>query len=214
MGIKVGKPELDLPTLLKFKDQAVDGNTKGVAFLFKKNKIDAYQGTGRVLGAGKVEVKGNDGKTEVLETKNIVIATGSDVAKLKGIEIDEKRVVSSTGALDAGEGAGQAADRRRRHHRARARFGLAPARRADHRGRIPRPHSAGHGRRGGAAVPAHAGKAGHDLQARLEGDQRRYVRQDAEGQRRARGGRRGRDARSRCRARVDRPRALHRRPRA
>ncbi len=99
MGIKVSKPELDLPTLLKFKDQAVDGNTKGVAFLFKKNKIDPYQGTGRVLGAGKVEVKGTDGKTEVLETKNIVIATGSDVAKLKGIEIDEKRVISSTGAL-------------------------------------------------------------------------------------------------------------------
>lgn len=99
MGIKVSKPELDLPTLLKFKDQAVDGNTKGVAFLFKKNKIDAHQGVGRVLGAGKVEVKAADGKTQVLETKNIVIATGSDVAKLKGIEIDEKRVVSSTGAL-------------------------------------------------------------------------------------------------------------------
>ena len=99
MGIKVGKPQLDLPTLLKFKDDAVDGNTKGVAFLFKKNKIDAYQGTGRVLGTGKVEVKGAGGKTEVLETKNIVIATGSDVAKLKGIEIDEKRVISSTGAL-------------------------------------------------------------------------------------------------------------------
>jgi dihydrolipoamide dehydrogenase len=103
MGIKVGKPELDLPTLLKFKDQAVDGNTKGVAFLFKKNKIDPYQGVGRILGAGKVEVKGADGKTEVLETKNIVIATGSDVAQLKGIEIDEKRVISSTGALTLGK---------------------------------------------------------------------------------------------------------------
>jgi dihydrolipoamide dehydrogenase len=99
MGIKVGKAELDLPTLLKFKDQAVDGNTKGVAFLFKKNKIDPYQGVGRIVSAGKVEVKGADGKTEVLETKNIVIATGSDVARLKGIEIDEKRVISSTGAL-------------------------------------------------------------------------------------------------------------------
>jgi dihydrolipoamide dehydrogenase len=99
MGIKVGKPELDLPTLLKFKDQAVDGNTKGVAFLFKKNKIDPYQGTGRILSAGKVEVKTGDGKTQVLETKNIVIATGSDVANLKGVEIDEKRIISSTGAL-------------------------------------------------------------------------------------------------------------------
>src|SRR5262245_7508283 len=99
MGIKVGKAEVDVPTMLKFKDQAVDGNTKGVAFLFKKNKIDAYFGVGRVLGAGKVEVTGDGNKTEVLETKNIVIATGSDVAKLKGIEIDEKRVISSTGAL-------------------------------------------------------------------------------------------------------------------
>jgi dihydrolipoamide dehydrogenase len=99
MGIKIGKAELDLPTLLKFKDQAVDGNTKGVAFLFKKNKIDPYFGTGRIVSAGKVEVKGADGRTQLLETKNIVIATGSDVARLKGIEIDEKRIISSTGAL-------------------------------------------------------------------------------------------------------------------
>jgi dihydrolipoamide dehydrogenase len=99
MGIKVGKPELDLPTLLSFKDQAVDGNVKGVSFLFKKNKIESYQGVGRVLGTGKVEVKAVDGTTQTLETKNIVIASGSDVAKLKGVEIDEKRIVSSTGAL-------------------------------------------------------------------------------------------------------------------
>ncbi len=65
----------------------------------KKNKIDVVMGTGRVLGTGKVEVSGADGKAQTLETKNIVIATGSDVAKLKGIEIDEKRIVSSTGAL-------------------------------------------------------------------------------------------------------------------
>jgi len=99
MGIGVGAPKLDLPTLMKFKSDGVDGNVKGVGFLFKKNKIDPYEGTGRILGAGKVEVKGKDGKTQVLDTKNIVIATGSDVAKLKGVEIDEKRIVSSTGAL-------------------------------------------------------------------------------------------------------------------
>ncbi|WP_424628967.1 dihydrolipoyl dehydrogenase [Bradyrhizobium sp. SYSU BS000235] len=99
MGIEVGKPKLDLATMMKFKTDGVDGNVKGVGFLFKKNKIDPYQGTGRIVSAGKVEVKGADGKTEILETKNIVIATGSDVAKLKGIEIDEKRIVSSTGAL-------------------------------------------------------------------------------------------------------------------
>jgi dihydrolipoamide dehydrogenase len=99
MGIKVGKPALDLTAMMKFKDEGVDGNVKGVDFLLKKNKIDGVRGTGRIVGPGKVEVKGADGKTQALETKNIVIATGSDVARLKGIDIDEKRIVSSTGAL-------------------------------------------------------------------------------------------------------------------
>src|SRR5476649_264227 len=99
MGIKVGKPALDLPAMMKFKDEGVEGNVKGVAFLFKKNKVESFQGVGRVAAPGKVVVTGADGKTQTLETKSIVIATGSDVARLKGIEIDEKRVVSSTGAL-------------------------------------------------------------------------------------------------------------------
>jgi dihydrolipoamide dehydrogenase len=99
MGIQVGNRALDLPAMMKFKDEGVDGNVKGVAFLFKKNKIDSYQGVGRIAAPGQVEVKAADGKTEILETKAIVIATGSDVAKLRGIDIDEKRVVSSTGAL-------------------------------------------------------------------------------------------------------------------
>ena len=99
MGIGVGKPKLDLKQMLTFKDEAVDGNVKGVDFLMKKNKIDVVFGTGRIAAAGKVEVTGADGKSQTLETKNIVIATGSDVTKLKGIEIDEKRVVSSTGAI-------------------------------------------------------------------------------------------------------------------
>lgn len=99
MGIGVGKPKLDLPTMMKFKSDGVDGNVKGVGFLFKKNKIDTIQGTGRIVGAGKVEVKGPDGKTQIVETTNIVIATGSDVTRLKGVDIDEKRIVSSTGAL-------------------------------------------------------------------------------------------------------------------
>ena len=100
MGIGIGKPKLDLKAMLAFKDQAVDGNVKGVDFLFKKNKIESFFGTGRIVSAGKVEVKGNDGKAQTLETKTIVIATGSDVARLKGIEIDEKRIISSTGALE------------------------------------------------------------------------------------------------------------------
>jgi dihydrolipoamide dehydrogenase len=99
MGIGVGKPKLDLAAMMKFKADGVDGNVKGVGFLFKKNKIDTHHGVGRIVAAGKVEVKGADGKTDVLETRNIVIATGSDVAQLKGVAIDEKRVVSSTGAL-------------------------------------------------------------------------------------------------------------------
>ncbi len=99
MGVSVSAPKLDLPAMMNFKQQGIDGNVKGVEFLMKKNKIDVIQGKGKVLGAGKVEVSGGDGKTQIVETKNIVLATGSDIARLKGIEIDEKRIVSSTGAL-------------------------------------------------------------------------------------------------------------------
>jgi len=99
MGIGVGTPKLDLKAMLAFKQEAVDGNVKGVDFLFKKNKIESFHGTARIAAPGKVEVKAADGKTQTLEAKSIVIATGSDVAKLRGIEIDEKRIVSSTGAL-------------------------------------------------------------------------------------------------------------------
>ena len=99
MGIKVPAPGLDLPAMMKFKDEGVDGNVKGVAFLLKKNKVDTFQGVGRITAPGKIEVTGPDGKKETVETKSMVIATGSDVARLKGITIDEKRIVSSTGAL-------------------------------------------------------------------------------------------------------------------
>ncbi|ABQ32685.1 MULTISPECIES: dihydrolipoyl dehydrogenase [Bradyrhizobium] len=99
MGIKVPAPEIDLPAMMNFKQQGIDGNVKGVEFLMKKNKIDVLQGKGKILGTGKVQVTGNDGTAQTVETKNIVIATGSDIARLKGIEIDEKRIVSSTGAL-------------------------------------------------------------------------------------------------------------------
>ena len=159
-------PKLDLPAMMKFKDEGVDGNVKGVAFLFKKNKIDAFIGHGRITAPGKIEVKGADGKTQTVETKNIVIATGSDVARLKGIEIDEKRIVSSTGALALDKVPEQAARGRRRRDRARARLGVAPARQRGDGGGIPRPHPARHGRRGRQAVPAHPAEAGHDVQTR------------------------------------------------
>ena len=99
MGIKVGQPKLDLPAMMKFKDEGVEGNVKGVAFLFKKNKIETFQGTGRIVAPGQVEVTAADGKRETIEAKAIVIATGSDVARLRGVDIDEQRIVSSTGAL-------------------------------------------------------------------------------------------------------------------
>src|SRR6201746_436152 len=99
MGVSVSTPKLDLPSMMNFKQQGIDGNVKGVEFLMKKNKIDVIIGKGKPLGAGKVEVAGRDGTPQVVETKNIVIAMGSDIAGFEGIEIAEKRIVSSTGAL-------------------------------------------------------------------------------------------------------------------
>jgi len=98
MGIKV-KPELDLAAMLAFKDAGVKGNVDGVAFLLRKYKIDHFHGRGRIVGPGKVEVTFINGETQAVEAKAIAIATGSEVAALPGIAIDEKRIVSSTGAL-------------------------------------------------------------------------------------------------------------------
>lgn len=103
MGVKVSGVELDLPQMLKQKDDAVDGLTKGIEFLMRKNKVDYVKGFGAISGRGKVEVTGPDGAKQTLETKNIVIATGSEPTPLPGIEIDEERIVSSTGALALGK---------------------------------------------------------------------------------------------------------------
>ncbi len=99
LGVVVAAPKLDLPMMMKHKDDTVAANVNGVAFLFKKNKIDSITGEGRIAAPGKIVVKGEDGNEKTLESKAIVIATGSDVARLPGVEIDEKTVVSSTGAL-------------------------------------------------------------------------------------------------------------------
>jgi dihydrolipoamide dehydrogenase len=99
LGVVLPAPKLDLAAMMKHKDATVAANVNGVAFLFKKNKIDWLSGEGRIGAPGKVIVKAADGKETKVETKAIVIATGSDVARLPGIEIDEKTVVSSTGAL-------------------------------------------------------------------------------------------------------------------
>ena len=100
LGIKVNKPKLDLKAMMGHKDKTVEANVNGVAFLFKKNKIDSFIGTGRIAAPGKVDVTNGSGETQTIEAKNIVIATGSDSAALPGIDIDEKTVVTSTGALE------------------------------------------------------------------------------------------------------------------
>src|SRR5258708_17395155 len=99
MGIKVGAPTVDLAAMMRFKDQGVEGNVKGVAFLFKKNNIDTFHGTGRIVTARQVEVKTTDGKSETSEGKAIVVATGSDVARLPGIDDARRRHGSSHPAL-------------------------------------------------------------------------------------------------------------------
>lgn len=98
LGIKTGKVSVDLPTMLKQKDDAVEGLTNGVAFLMKKNKADVFFGAGEIVGPGRVMVRGE--KDQEINAKNIVIATGSEVASLPGVDIDEKQIVSSTGALE------------------------------------------------------------------------------------------------------------------
>jgi len=96
-GIKVGKLDIDLPAMMAQKQGVVSSSNKGIEFLFKKNKVTWLKGEGSLLGAGKVAVKGESAGTYA--ARHIVIATGSEVTPLKGIEIDEKQVVSSTGAL-------------------------------------------------------------------------------------------------------------------
>jgi dihydrolipoamide dehydrogenase len=102
LGIDIGKPKVDLKAMMAHRIDVVDQNTKGLVFLMKKNKIDTFQGTGRIAGAGKVVVSGEDGKKQEIGAKNIVIATGSDVAGIPGVEVafDEKVIVTSTGALE------------------------------------------------------------------------------------------------------------------
>jgi dihydrolipoamide dehydrogenase len=98
MGIEV-TPSLNLPAMMGAKDTSVGQLTKGVEFLFKKNKVDWVKGSGKIAGAGKVEVTGEDGAKTILDAKNIVIATGSEPAGLPGVSVDQKRIVDSTGAL-------------------------------------------------------------------------------------------------------------------
>jgi dihydrolipoamide dehydrogenase len=98
MGLKGKTQSVDWKQMLSYKDDVIATNTKGIEFLFKKNKIDWLKGWGSIPKAGKVKV-GDD----VHDATNIIIASGSEVSSLKGVEIDEKTVVSSTGALELGK---------------------------------------------------------------------------------------------------------------
>jgi dihydrolipoamide dehydrogenase len=101
LGVEVSGTTLNLEKMMGHKDATVKSNVDGVAFLFKKNKIESFIGTGKIVSAGKVSVTAEDGAVQELDTKNIVIATGSDVAGIPGVavEIDEKVIVSSTGGI-------------------------------------------------------------------------------------------------------------------
>jgi dihydrolipoamide dehydrogenase len=102
LGIDVS-PKLNLPAMMKQKEVSVGQLTKGVEFLFKKNKVDWIKGHGRIAGPGKVEIIAADGQATTLEAAAIVIATGSQPAPLAGVEVDNKRIVDSTGALSLPE---------------------------------------------------------------------------------------------------------------
>ncbi len=103
-GIVVEPPKLDFAQLMKRKGEVVGATTKGVEFLFKKNKITTFQGAGRIEKAGTVSVLAADGAVkDTLTAKNILIASGSEVTPLPGVAVDEKKIVSSTGALELSE---------------------------------------------------------------------------------------------------------------
>jgi len=101
-GVKVSGVQLDLDQMMKQKQQAVKGLTQGIEFLFKKNKVDYVKGFGKITGANQVSVNLNDGSNQVIETSNIIIATGSEPASLPPVPVDNqrKKIVDSTGALE------------------------------------------------------------------------------------------------------------------
>lgn len=102
-GVKLGKVELDLKTMMGRKDKVVTGLTGGIELLFKKNKITYVKGEGSIPKTGEVTVKLTDGGNETLKAKKILIATGSESTPLPGLDIDEKQIVTSTGALELGK---------------------------------------------------------------------------------------------------------------
>ena len=102
-GIEIDGIKLNIEKMMSNKNKSIQVLTKGVEFLFKKNKVTYFKGTGSITGNNQVSVKSSDNKEEKIETKNIIIATGSDPVSLPGIKFDEEKIVSSTGALSLKE---------------------------------------------------------------------------------------------------------------
>ncbi len=214
LGIEVAAPKLNLEKMLAHKDATVKSNVDGVAFLFKKNKIDAFQGTGKIVSAGKVSVTGEDGKVQEIEGKNIVIATGSDVAGIPGVkvDIDEKVIISSTGAIALEKvpetmivvGGGVIG----------LELGSVWSRLGAKVTVVEYLDTILGGMDGEVSKQFQRmlAKQGIDHQPELQGDGRREGRQGRQGDLRAGQGRRCADARSRGRADCHRPQALHGRP--
>ena len=209
-GIKVSGVELDLGAMLNNKDEVVKGLTQGIEFLFKKNKVDYVVGAGadreRRQGRGRGQRRRQPRSST---TKNILIATGSDVMPLPGVTIDEERIVSSTGALDLEDvpkhllivGAGYIGlEMGTVWRRLGAKVTVVEFLDRDH---------ARHGRRDRQGVPEDPDQAGRGLQARHQGDRRRQRRRAGQGHGRAGQGRAAGDDRVRHRAGLDRPPALH-----
>lgn len=105
LGIEIGKPSLNLTNLMKHKQATIDANTAGIVYLMKKNKIDVYQAIGEIIEPTIVALKSSTGEVKKLNTKYIIIATGSEVASIPGVDItfDEETIISSTGALELNE---------------------------------------------------------------------------------------------------------------
>jgi len=99
LGIEVGKVKLNLDKVMKNKDKAVDALTKGIEFLFKKNKVTYYKGIASLKSSNQISVASSKNKEIIIETENVIISTGSEPVSLPGIKFDEKVIVSSTGAL-------------------------------------------------------------------------------------------------------------------
>jgi dihydrolipoamide dehydrogenase len=99
LGIKM-TPKLDLKQMMAHKSETVEANVKGIEFLFKKNKVDWIRGTGKLAGAGKIEITGGKDEGKTVEAKHIIIATGSESTPIPNVEVDEKQIVTSTGALE------------------------------------------------------------------------------------------------------------------